>query len=470
MRKNRHNILIAIILSLALSCDFGFAEETRVEHQPFTLKQAITTALKNYPSIRGAQAKVSASQSGVTLARTAYYPDLNLLAQLNRGTRNNITGVLLPQGVIPPISGPPIDDPSFGMAWGSAIGALFSWEPIDFGLRKANVNLAEAEVKRANANTQLTEFQVASAVADTYLKVLATKQAVKTAEANIERTQVFANTVQVLTKNGLRPGVDFSRANAELAFAKTQLARAREAEMIALAQLAQQMGLAGQRIDIQNSILQHLTESKEVTLSVKAHPLLTVQESNIEVIEARKKSLSRSYFPRFNIQVGAFGRGSGVDTDLSLERGANGLYPTHFNLVAGVTTTFSVLDLPEIKARLKQEEFNTEVEQARYDELVQEITGRVSQSQASYEAALEVARHTPVQLEAARLNELQIRSRYKAGLATVVDVADAQRLLTQAEIEDRLAQLGVWRALLQQSVVQGNLKPYLDLVNLQEGN
>ena len=44
--------------------------------------------------------------AGIQLARTAYLPRVDALAQVNRATRNNVFGLLLPQGVIPAISGP----------------------------------------------------------------------------------------------------------------------------------------------------------------------------------------------------------------------------------------------------------------------------------------------------------------------------------------------------------------------------
>ena len=50
---------------------------------------------------------------------------------------------------------------------------------------------------------------------------------------------------------------------------------------------------------------------------------------------------------------------------------------------------------------------------------------------------------------------------YKYGLATVTEVADAQRLLAQAEIDDRVARLNVWRSLLVAAKIQGDLKPFL---------
>jgi hypothetical protein len=42
-------------------------------------------------------------------------------------------------------------------------------------------------------------------------------------------------------------------------------------------------------------------------------------------------------------------------------------------------------------------------------------------------------------------------------------VAEAQRLLVQAETEDALARLGVWRALLAAAAVTGDLEPFLRL-------
>ena len=73
-----------------------------------------------------------------------------------------------------------------------------------------------------------------------------------------------------------------------------------------------------------------------------------------------------------------------------------------------------------------------------------------------------MAQNTPMQLEAARATEQQATARYKAGLGTIVEVAEAQRLLTQSEIDDALAKLGVWRAMLASAAAQGDLEPFLD--------
>jgi len=64
-------------------------------------------------------------------------------------------------------------------------------------------------------------------------------------------------------------------------------------------------------------------------------------------------------------------------------------------------------------------------------------------------------------LQAARDTEQQASARYKTGLGNIVEVAEAQRILIQAEIDDALAKLGVWRALLGLSVAAGDVQPFV---------
>src|SRR5262249_31942354 len=83
---------------------------------PLTIQQAVENALRIYPSISVSQEQVNAAAAAIDLAHTAYLPRVDSLAQVNRATRNNVFGLLLPQGVIPSISGPVIGSNNFGSA------------------------------------------------------------------------------------------------------------------------------------------------------------------------------------------------------------------------------------------------------------------------------------------------------------------------------------------------------------------
>ena len=59
------------------------------------------------------------------------------------------------------------------------------------------------------------------------------------------------------------------------------------------------------------------------------------------------------------------------------------------------------------------------------------------------------------------MGERQARARYESGLANLTELADAQRLLTNAEIDDSLARLQIWRARLAVAAAAGDLQPFL---------
>ena len=198
---------IVAIFSLAL-CNPALAQTPSAEptKRVFTLEQAVDFAVKNYPAVRASLERVRAAEAGVGLARTTYLPRVDMLWQANRATDNNITGLLLPQSVIAPISGPVTMSPSNQSAWGSAAGLLFSWEPLDFGYRGAEVEAARAAQSRVSAEASLTRLDVSIATVNACMTLLAAEQTVRAAEADMQRRQEFAKSVHVLVDNQLRPG------------------------------------------------------------------------------------------------------------------------------------------------------------------------------------------------------------------------------------------------------------------------
>lgn len=74
--------------------------------------------------------------------------------------------------------------------------------------------------------------------------------------------------------------------------------------------------------------------------------------------------------------------------------------------------------------------------------------------------------HYPA-IRAAQASERQQQARYRSGLATVVDVTAAEGVLAQAEADDAIARLGVWRAELGVASAQGDLQPFLELLQSQ---
>jgi outer membrane protein len=460
-RTNLKWIAVALVLVLALG-PMAVAQSPKV----LTLEEAVDFALKHYPAVRASLEQVNAAQAGVGLARTSYLPRADMLWQTNRTTDNNITGLLLPQSVIAPITGAVTLSPSNQSAWGSAAGLLFSWEPFDFGYRGARVDAARAVRNRANAESSLTRLDVAVATVNAYLTVLAAEQTVHATEADVQRRETFQKAVHVLVDNHLRAGADASRADAELARAKANLARAQQQEQVSKAALADILGIADTSVEVSGgSVLGPPPESSVPATALTGHPAAQVEQARIGEAKAQIHALDRAYYPKFYFQSAVFGRGSGFAPAGNFLGGTNGLGLDRSNWAVGVTVTFPLFDIFTIRSRKAIESANERAEAARYDQTLQDLTGQLRKAQASLEGARHVAENTPVELQAARATEDQERSRYQAALATLVDVADAQSLLVQAETDDALARLAVWQNLAAVAASQGDLQPFLQFLH-----
>src|SRR5262249_19794609 len=139
MQKLRIRCGFSVAMGLVLFTN-SIAGAQQTPGTPMNVGQAVASALRNYPAVAVSQEQRKAAAAGIDLARTAYRPGVDSLAQVNRATRNNILGLYFPQGVISPISGPVLGTNNFGTVWGSAVGVLVTWEPFDFGLRRAGVS------------------------------------------------------------------------------------------------------------------------------------------------------------------------------------------------------------------------------------------------------------------------------------------------------------------------------------------
>jgi outer membrane protein len=429
---------------------------------PVTLQQAIQYAIDNYPAIRASFARISAQQSGVDLAQTAYLPRIDWSIQVNRATRNNVSGLLIPGTLNPPISGPVSDITSSSAIWGSANALLLSWEAFDFGLRGAAVNLAQTLVARATAGAELTRLEVGVGTAEVFLRLAAAQETVRAARANLERQQVFADSVAVLVKNQLRPGADDSRAQAELAAARILLIQAEQAEQIARANLAQWLGVAPAAVQISGGPLLAMAPTPPVAAPTPAtHPLAETQMATVESSRALQNVLGHAYFPRINFQTAYSLRGTGATANGTTLGGSQGLGFDTPNWAVGLTATFPLFDWFSLRERQRIEAHTERAEVATYDRVVQQLTAQSEQARAEMDGARRVAENTPIQLASARVLEQQSRARYDAGLATIIEVADSQRLLLQAEVGDAVARLGVWRALLADAAARGDMSELL---------
>ena len=196
----------------------------------------------------------------------------------------------------------------------------------------------------------------------------------------------------------------------------------------------------------------------------KLHPAVLEESALSLQQEAQKRVLDRSYVPVFSTLGTISGRGAGTGLTGQFPGGTAGLAPDTFNWAAGVQVTFAAFDFFNLREQKKVQDANVQAERARYNLSLTNVSAAIEQARASLSGARQIAANTPLGLSAAQASEQQQQVRYRSGLATVVDVASAEGVLAQAEADDVIARLGIWRAELGVATAQGDLQPFLHML------
>jgi outer membrane protein TolC len=454
--------------------DVGLPLHSKIETntKPYTLTGAVTIALRNFPSLRAARAHIERQSSNINLQRTAYLPQLGVIAQELRSTLNNVNGVIFPQpiDVIPTQTGVPTHSSTFKSVWDNNFGANFSWEIYDFGLRHSNVLLARADRATAVAAYELTRLDVANAAAQAYLDAVSARAMIRAQQATVRRMEAWQLVVHTRVDRGLRPGVDSARADADLAQARIGLINSERQAELAQVDLAETMGIAGTFVDVQESPW----EKRSVKLftappiEVANHPLAILRGTDVKRADAQVHVWDRTWYPHLWFHSGLWARGSGDKSDPRVTAG--GIIPQTADWAAGFSLSFPVMDVFPVKAQKHMAVREEQAERANYDLAVQILLQKDARARVMLDNAKRIADETQVLLLSARENELKALERYRVGLSNIVEVAEAEEILERAEIEAAVAEVRVWQAILQTGYAQGDLKPFLQLATLAEGS
>lgn len=472
--KQRHffahaGLAIAVSLPAILAGGQTASSPQPAINSPLALALVIEEAEAKYPAIRAAEEQQEAARHAIGVAKTAYLPRADMLWQANRATTNKPNIALLPQGIVP-IPDTPARASTGRSDWNTATGVLLAWQPFDFGVRGAQVGVARFGYESARHATALSRLDVASAAAGAYFEVVTAQQMVAVQQANVDRMEAFAKFVHVLVENTLRPGADASLADAQLAMARTQLIQAQTQEQVRLEALANFLQAPSQQIVIDGKdVLGAPPATSLNAVPIETHPAAEQLASTLGQQKEQLHLLNRSYVPFFNLYGSASGLGVGLSDASSpvFEGGTSGLAPGEWNWMAGLQVTFPAFQIFTIHQQKKQQQSQVLSTQAAYQQMLGDLTAEQKEAQDMLAGAIRVAANTPVEVTAARAGETQQQARYKSGLATVVDVTTAEAALAQAEGDDAVARVNVWRGLAGVAEAQADLTPILQLLNKQ---
>ena len=425
------------------------------------LDSLLSTATANYPLIKSKRMQTQALQYTVKYKQNGLIPSLNASYQVDYATANNITGMIYPQ-YITPISGPPSKGNDYSGVPGSAAALNLQWEPITFGQRNAEIDLAKGRLQYGQADENLTLFQHQVYVINAWLNYLLVSDLIKVYQSNIDKSAFNLKQAQTLVVSGLRPGTDSSSFHSEYTRAQMQLIafeRQRDSSLIALKELVGGKLPIGLPVD--SSLFSNLPTTSLANTSTTDHPEVQLGKANITANELALKSLKKSILPHLTLWSTGYGRGSGIGADGSVNSN-DGWRFQRYNYGVGAQIAFPILEVFRQKPLWKQQELITASSREQLAQTELHLNTQKEIAASNFQKALQSARLAPQQFHSAEYSYKAIQSRYKSGLINYYDVIQAQQLLFQSAATVKIAYYGAWRALLNEAAYSGNLNLFLN--------
>ena len=396
---------------------------------PLSMKQAVDLALAPAGNARWRLAQEAAAQARARQgqARAALLPNIDASIAAQDFTRN-----LRAFGVR-------FDLPVPGFALKEVVGpfaftdlrAAASQTVFDFSaLRRYQASKAArsaAEAGRESARNQVTEL-----VARAYLAALRAEAAVETARANVKLAEALARLAQSQKAAGTGTGIEITRAEVQLANERQRLLIAANDEERTRLQLVKAIGL---KLDAEISLTDSL--DYRVVEDVAAGEAVRLGQAQRMDLEAQRR---REQSARLNYSSVKLER---IPSVIAMaDAGGIGLAGESLRATRtyGATLRIPLWDGGRRDERRAEALAELRAEQVRSEDMTKQVELEI---RLAIDFERSAAEQTKVSEEGLRLaeNELaQAQRRYEAGVATGLEVTDAQTRLARAR-ENRIAAL-----------------------------
>jgi outer membrane protein TolC len=454
--KSTAGILAGFVLVLATACPI-LAQKNPV----YSLGALVDSARRHLPLLLEKQALVESARAGITEAKDAFLPQLNVVEELSVGSANDLTGPFLPvPGVVHSISGSINAASNYQAVTGNMASLYGQYDLVTFGLKDARVASARAYAGLTQADLAKERYLVSWDISRLYFNILSHRYQLAVDQEDVRRYDSMYTISTALTRSGVNPGVDSSLARAGLSRTRVRYNEALGELNRLRDQLAYLTGITDPGIAMDTSIAVTVPALPEEN----SNPLLDYFAKQKAQYDAQEQLARKSYLPHVVLGAGGWARGSSIQYSNVYESPGEGLGYQRLNYLAGVGVTYDLFNGVHRRDRLNV--LTQQVQAADYAMQQQQLSLHNQQVQAdeSIRTAKADLDELPTQLQAAT-NAYQTKlAQYRAGIINLVEVLTAAFELTQAQT-GYIQTLNEWyTASLDKAAATGNLDLFIQTI------
>ncbi len=387
---------------------FIFVKEA-IAQQTLTISDVFSLALKKAEKVRIAEENIIISKEGKYKALAELLPTIMATGKYTEYSKEKTSGSFIIQ-------------PDRSMLWSMSIEETLSLggkEFINYSISKDTITKTEFEV------TSFKE-QYLVRVAQSLYGYLKAKRAVEIAQANAERLRKHRDAAKVRLKVGEVTKTDLLRAEAELSGAEADLISTKNSLKIAKAQLARDTGIEGDFEVIEtklNDPYSTLTIDQVRTLAKELRPEIKAAKLSKEIARKNVDYALGSYFPVLTLSAAYQKFDQNPSNQLTNKESTYAIASINFPIFEG---GLRKAELGQAKARLRQAEL-------QYDDTVKEVFIDVESAYHNYITYKDTIKSIEDEVDYARDNFNSVSKQYQHGLASSIDVTDANAFLVTAE-------------------------------------
>jgi outer membrane protein len=418
--------VLAVVMTCVIPVDAALAQERAVAGRVLTLDEAVAIALITQPQIQARLGDYAAARYRVSQALSPLLPQVSgsVGATKSQQTTTETTRTLFIDNFRVPRPGSQATITSVATSgFGDSFLAQVSLSQLLFDFGK---NLAATEAARKLADVALEDVElqrqlILLSVREAYTNILLAERLTRVNQQAIQRAQLNLRAATRAFEVGLRPESDVARAEVDAANAEVDLIRSTNAERLALAALNTAMGLNVATPTRVRDNLDYEPVAFDRPLlfaeSIRQRPEYRQAKLRAEASDALERQAFRSFFPD------VIGSGS---------YGATQFPNLNEAWTVGLSLSWTIFDGGNLIARYQESKANLEAARARVLASELDISRDVEQALVTAEEAQARIRAAGASVRAAERNYRFAEGRFRAGLATIIELTDAQFALTQS--------------------------------------
>lgn len=415
-----------------------------------TLDEALAFARTHHLRAKAGQQRVTAAEREADVATAQWLPRLGAMAQIVGSTTNNSTTTLLGTSTvdIPRIGATPITNSYDLQPYPSTAVALGVRQQLyDFGrvaAERAAADLAAA-VERTRASGVVLDLDFA--VRQSYYAVLAAGAIAEASRAAHLRATTHRNLARANVQSGMRPPIELTRAEADVARYEAGMMRARANVRVARIAFADAVGVDDRELGAApvGAEAPALPPLEQLLGRAEHAPLVREGRARLEAQRAETRRLDAQTRPTLWATGSISGRAGGAPANSGPSPEGDGWLPVVPNYNAAVVLTWPLLE-PTFgrRADVSRERELAATSEAELARRTQQALIRTTYEEASVaHETLEAAERGAT---AASANWDQAEHRFGVGLGTSTELADAQALRAEADIQLAIAKFQSARA------------------------